>query len=48
VNGFVSCLMHIRIEIPFFGNFTLRARTLIAIVATLLGAIIPGIIQRAM
>jgi hypothetical protein len=47
VNGFVSCLTHIKIEIPFFGNFTLRSRTLLAIVASLLGAIISGIIRNA-
>jgi hypothetical protein len=48
ITGFVSCLVHIKIEIPFFGNFALRSRTLIAIVASLLGAIIPGIIRNAM
>jgi hypothetical protein len=48
INGFVSCLLHIRIEIPFFGNFTLRSRTLLAIMASLLGATIPGIIRNAM
>lgn len=48
INGFVSCLEYVKIEIPFFGNFSLRSRTLLAIVATLLGAIIPGIIRSAM
>ena len=45
INGFVSCLVYIKIEIPFFGNFTLRSRTLLAIVASLVGAIIPGIVR---
>lgn len=48
MNGFISCLVHVRIEIPFFGNFTLRSRTLFAIVVSLLGAIIPGIIRNSM
>ena len=47
ISGFVSCMMYVKIEIPFFGNFTLRTRTLIAIVGSLVGAAIPAIIRRA-
>lgn len=45
ISGFVSCLNHIVIEIPFFGNFALRSRTLLAIIASLVGAIIPGVLR---
>jgi hypothetical protein len=40
-------MVDVKIEIPFFGDFTLRSRTLIAIVASLIGAIIPGIVREA-
>ena len=48
ISGFVSCMMYVKIEIPFFGNFTLRTRTLIAIVGSLVGAAIPAIIRNVL
>ena len=44
INGFLECLHFIKIEIPFFGNFVLGSRVLLAVFGSLLGAIIPAII----
>ena len=48
IDAFISCLAYIKLEIPFFGNFSLRSRTLMAIVASLIGAMIPGIVSNHM
>ena len=45
MNGFIGCLTYLKMDIPFFGNFALSSTALIAIVGSLIGAIIPGIVR---
>ena len=41
----VACLTHAKIEIIFFGNFSLRSSTLLAILGSLVVAIIPAVVH---
>ena len=40
----LQCAALSKLEIPFFGNFVLRPQTLIAVIGSALGAIIPGFV----
>lgn len=40
----LGCIAHAKLEISYFGNFSLRSRTLLAIFGSIVGALIPGII----
>lgn len=40
----LQCATNSKLEIPFFGNFVLRPQTLLAVVGSALGAIIPGFV----
>ena len=48
VNGFIGCLTYVRLEVCFFGELALGSRVLLALVGSLLGAIIPGIVRSYM
>lgn len=43
-NFLLGCIDHAKLEITYFGNFALRSRTLLAILGSIIGATIPGIV----
>lgn len=43
----LGCIDHAKLEITYMGNFALRSRTLLAILGSIVGAIIPGLILNA-
>jgi hypothetical protein len=40
----LGCIDHAKLEITYFGNFCLRSRTLLAILGSIVGAVVPGLI----
>lgn len=44
---FFSCMVYSKLEISFVGNFALRSNTLIAVLGSILAAILPSIIANA-
>jgi hypothetical protein len=42
----LGCISHAKIDIPFFGNFVFRSSSMMAIMGSLLAAIIPGLVLR--
>ena len=43
----LGCMDYAKLEITYFGNFSLRARTLLAILGSIFAAIIPGLVLRS-
>lgn len=42
----LGCIGYAKIDIPFFGNFVFRSSSMVAIVGSLVAAIIPGLVLR--
>lgn len=47
ITQFYNCIVYSKFEIYFFGNFALRSSTLIAVLGSVLAAMLPSIISRS-